>query len=52
MVPSTLVAARLLPGSIETEERNLLLNPRHASADTWRVVETSFSVDARLKRTG
>ncbi|HEY3848195.1 MAG TPA: RES family NAD+ phosphorylase [Acetobacteraceae bacterium] len=52
VVPSTLVAPRLQPGSIETTERNVLLNPRHASADTWRVVETSFSIDPRLKRTG
>jgi len=52
VVPSTLVAARLPPGTIETEERNVLLNPRHASAGAWRVAETSFTVDARLKRTG
>jgi RES domain-containing protein len=52
VVPSTLVAALLLPGSIKTEERNVLLNPRHASVDAWQVVETSFTVDSRLKRTG
>jgi RES domain-containing protein len=52
VVPSTLVAAELHPGSIETEERNVLLNPRHPMAASWRMVETSFSVDARLKRTG
>lgn len=52
VVPSALVAPRLRPGPIETTERNVLLNPRHASADLWRVVETSFNVDPRLKRTG
>jgi RES domain-containing protein len=52
VVPSTLVATRLQPGTIETDERNVLLNPRHALADAWRVVETSFRIDARLKRTG
>lgn len=52
VVPSTLVAARLPPGTIETEEHNVLPNPRHASAGAWRVAETSFTVDARLKRTG
>jgi RES domain-containing protein len=52
LVPSTLVAARLQPGTIETGEWNVLLNPRHTSAVAWRVVETSFRVDARLKRTG
>lgn len=49
IVPSVAVAARLQPGEIETEERNVLLNPRHASAAAWRVVETSFRVDPRLR---
>lgn len=49
VVPSVLLAARLQPGEIETEERNILLNPRHASAAAWRVVETSFRVDPRLR---
>lgn len=52
MVPSTLVSPRLEPAAIETQERNVLLNPRHASADTWRILETSFRVDTRLKRIG
>jgi RES domain-containing protein len=52
VVPSAVVAATLQPGDLETQERNVLLNPRHASADMWRVLETSFRVDARLKRTG
>jgi RES domain-containing protein len=51
VVPSVVIAARLQPGDLETQERNVLLNPRHASAETWRVLETSFSVDPRLKRT-
>jgi RES domain-containing protein len=49
VVPSVVVAARLHPGEIETEERNILLNPRHASASAWRVEETSFRVDPRLR---
>ncbi len=49
VVPSVIVAARLQPGEIETKEQNILLNPRHASAGAWRVVETSFRVDPRLK---
>jgi RES domain-containing protein len=52
VVPSALVAASLQPGAIETQERNVLLNPRHATADAWQVIETSFRVDARLRRTG
>ena len=52
VVPSVVNASRLQPSSLETQERNVLLNPRHASAEAWRVLETSFSVDARLKRTG
>ncbi len=51
IVPSVIVPARLGPGELQTDERNVLLNPRHASARTWRVVETSFRVDARLRRT-
>ena len=50
VVPSVLVPAALAPGDIATEERNVLLNPRHASATGWRVAETSFRVDPRLKR--
>jgi RES domain-containing protein len=38
------------PGGIGTDERNVLLNPRHGSAGVWSVVETVFRVDARLKR--
>ena len=49
IVPSVLVAARLQPGDIEAQERNVLLNPQHASAHTWRIVETSFRVDPRLR---
>lgn len=32
VVPSVMIAARLGPGDLETQERNVLLNPRHASA--------------------
>jgi RES domain-containing protein len=52
VVPSVVIPARLEPGQIATDERNVLLNPRHASAAAWRVVETAFRVDARLKRAG
>jgi RES domain-containing protein len=52
IVPSVVVPAALEPGGIGTEERNVLLNPRHGSAGAWRVVETAFRVDARLKRVG
>ena len=52
VVPSVVIAARLRPGDLATQERNVLLNPRHAMAASWQVVETSFTVDARLKRTG
>jgi RES domain-containing protein len=51
VVPSIVVAARLRRGEIETEERNILLNPRHASSIAWRIVETSFRVDPRLRDT-
>jgi RES domain-containing protein len=51
IVPSVLVPARLEPGGVGTDERNVLLNPQHGSAAQWRVVETAFRVDARLKRT-
>ena len=44
------VPARLDPGGIATAERNVLLNPRHASVAAWRVRETAFRVDPRLKR--
>jgi RES domain-containing protein len=50
IVPSVLVPATLDPGGIGTDERNVVLNPRHASAAAWRVVETAFRVDPRLKR--
>lgn len=52
VVPSAVIASRLQPGDLETQERNVLLNPLHASAEAWRVAETSFNVDVRLKRTG
>lgn len=50
IVPSVLIPAQLDPGGLATEERNVLLNPRHASAAAWRAVETSFRIDPRLKR--
>ena len=50
IVPSVLVPATLEPGGIGTDERNVVLNPRHGSAGGWRVVETAFRVDGRLKR--
>ncbi|HEY5302083.1 MAG TPA: RES domain-containing protein [Acetobacteraceae bacterium] len=50
IVPSVLVPMKLKPGDLDTEERNVLLNPRHRSAATWRVTETVFEVDRRLKR--
>lgn len=50
IVPSVLVPARLDPGGIATAERNVLLNPRHASAAVWHVHETAFRIDPRLKR--
>lgn len=49
VVPSVVVPARLQPGEIDIEERNVVLNPRHASAGGWRVVETSFRIDPRLR---
>ena len=49
IVPSAVLAARLQPGDIATDERNVLLNPRHSSAGAWRVTETSFRVDGRLR---
>lgn len=52
IIPSLLVAPWLEPGRVDTEERNVLLNPRHASVDGWRVSETSFRVDWRLRRGG
>lgn len=52
VVPSVIVPAALDPGGIGTTERNVLLNPRHPTAATWRAVETSFRVDPRLRRTG
>jgi RES domain-containing protein len=50
IVPSVVVPATLDPGGISTDERNVVLNPRHASAVAWRVTETSFRIDPRLKR--
>lgn len=50
IVPSVLVPAMLDPGGIGTDERNVVLNPRHGSAGAWRIVETAFRIDARLKR--
>jgi len=50
IVPSVLVPATLDPGGIGTDERNVVLNPRHGSVGAWRVVETAFRVDPRLKR--
>ena len=50
IVPSVLVPATLDPGGIGTDERNVVLNPRHGSSGAWRVVETAFRVDARLRR--
>jgi RES domain-containing protein len=49
IVPSIIVAARLQPGEVLTEERNALLNPHHPSARSWRVMEASFRVDRRLR---
>jgi len=51
IVSSAVIPARLEPGEIATDERNILLNPLHPSASTWRVTETSFSIDARLRGT-
>lgn len=50
VVPSVLIPASLTPGEIATEERNVLLNPRHSSAGAWRVAETTFRIDPRLHR--
>jgi RES domain-containing protein len=50
IVPSVLVPTILRPGEISTDERNVLLNPRHPSAGSWRTVETSFRIDPRLRR--
>ena len=46
-----IIPAVLEPGEIATGERNILLNPLHPSARTWRITETSFRIDARLKGT-
>lgn len=51
IVPSVVIPALLEPGEIVTGERIILLNPLHPSARTWRITETSFSIDARLKGT-
>lgn len=50
IVPSVLVPPALHPGRIATGERNVLLNPRHRSALSWLVTETSFRIDPRLRR--
>ncbi len=34
-------------GKVGTDERNVLLNPRHRSASGWRATETSFRGDPR-----
>jgi RES domain-containing protein len=49
IVPSAIIPARLEPDEIATGERNILLNPLHPSARTWRVTETSFSIDSRFE---
>lgn len=51
VVASAVVPAALDPGAIATQERNVLLNPRHQAAGSWRVTETGFRVDPRLRRT-
>jgi RES domain-containing protein len=50
IVPSVVVPAMLDPGGISTDERNVVLNPRHTSVAAWRVVETTFRIDPQLKR--
>jgi RES domain-containing protein len=50
VVPSAVVPASLQPGEIATDERNVLLNPRHRSARSWQVTETGFRIDPRLRR--
>lgn len=50
LVPSVIVSAVLAPGDLATEERNVVLNPRHSSAPAWQVRETSFRLDPRLRR--
>ena len=52
IVPSAIVPAALGPGAVRTEERNVLLNPRHSAAARWRAEETSFRVDPRLRGAG
>lgn len=51
IVPSAVIPTLLEPGQIATGGRNILLNPLHPSARTWRVTETSFDIDARLRGT-
>lgn len=51
IVPSAVVPAVLHPDETATEEYNVLLNPRHPAAALWRVTETDFRVDPRLRRT-
>lgn len=50
VVPSVIVPPAL--GDLRTDERNVLLNPRHGSAAVWRITETSFRIDPRLRRAG
>ena len=49
IVPSAIIPPLLQPGDIPSEERNVILNPRHDSAAAWRVTEMSFRVDPRLR---
>lgn len=48
VVPSMIVPVMI--GSLRTDERNVILNPRHGSAAAWRLTETSFRIDPRLRR--
>jgi RES domain-containing protein len=48
VVPSMIVPAMM--GSLRTDERNVILNPRHGSAVAWRMTETPFKIDPRLRR--
>ncbi len=50
VVPSALIPPSPGSGSPVSTERNVLLNPRHASAVAWRVTPTEFGVDPRLRR--
>ena len=48
VIPSVIVPMVLSPGDVPTDERNVILNPRHPRAREWRVVETTFRADPRL----